>query len=170
METAQLLSLAVLPALVIVAGLQDLTSMKIRNWISGALVVAFFPAALMLGLAPMAVAGHVGVGALVLLVTVGLFALGQMGGGDAKLIPAISLWMGASGAGTFVLWTAVVGGAFSLLLLLARPRMPQIAGAPGWVGVLMTPKNRIPYGVAIAGGALIAYPSSALVAAWMAAA
>ena len=52
MDALQLPFLVVLPALVIVGGLKDLTTMKIPNWISVALIVAFFPAALLLGLAP----------------------------------------------------------------------------------------------------------------------
>jgi len=36
------------------------------------------------------------------------------------------------------------------------------AGAPGWVSRLMEPRGDIPYGVAIAAGALMAWPSSPL--------
>lgn len=168
MPIAQLTFLAILPAMAIVAGLQDLTSMKIRNWISVAIVVGFFPAALLLGLSPVAVAIHAGIGVLALAVTIGLFALGQMGGGDAKLIAAISLWFGLT-AGVFLLWTALIGGGFALLILVARARgQALLAVAPPWVTELLTPKNRIPYGVAIAGGALVAYPASPLVLAWLA--
>lgn len=167
MQAVQLIALAVLPALVIVAGLQDLTSMKIRNWISAALVVAFFPAALLIGLAPLTIAMHVGVGVLALAVTIGLFALGQMGGGDAKLIAATSLWFGL-GAGMFLLWMALAGGVFAVLILIGRARaQPYLAALPGWASTLMTPKKRIPYGVAIAAGALIAFPASPLVSAWL---
>ena len=56
MEVLQLILLAILPALAIVAALKDLTSMKIPNWISGLLILGFVPAALLVGLAPMAVA------------------------------------------------------------------------------------------------------------------
>jgi prepilin peptidase CpaA len=35
--------------------------MKIPNWISGLLILAFFPAAFMVGLSPMTVLAHVGV-------------------------------------------------------------------------------------------------------------
>ena len=37
---------------------------------------------------------HFAAGALVLAVTFGLFAMGGMGGGDAKLLAATALWMG----------------------------------------------------------------------------
>ena len=61
MEVLQLILLAILPALVIVAGLKDLTSMKIPNWISGLLILGFFPAALLLGLQPSAIGIHLAV-------------------------------------------------------------------------------------------------------------
>ena len=61
MTALLLLLLAALPALTIVAALHDLTTMKIPNWISGALIIGFFPAALAVGL-PL---GAVGIHALV---------------------------------------------------------------------------------------------------------
>ena len=63
MEVLQLILLAILPALVIVAGLKDLTSMKIPNWISGLLILGFFPAALALGLPPAEIGLHVAIAA-----------------------------------------------------------------------------------------------------------
>lgn len=158
-----------MPALTIVAGLKDVTSMTIPNWISLALVVGFFPAALAVGLAPLAILAHVGVGVAALVVAMLLFALKVFGGGDAKLMAATCLWMGVSGTSPFVLWTAVIGGLFGLGLILARRHaQPMAAGAPAWVGALMQPKGAIPYGVAIAAGALIAYPASPLVMAFLA--
>ena len=50
MDQLSLLLLAILPVLAVVAALYDLTTMKIPNWISIALVVGFFPTALALGL------------------------------------------------------------------------------------------------------------------------
>lgn len=164
MDTLTLLLLSVLPALAITAGLKDLISMTIPNWISGALVVAFFPAALAVGLTPMAMAVHVGVAIAALFVGAGMFALRWIGGGDAKLIAASCLWLGLTGAGMFLLWTGLVGGLFCVVLIFARfYSRPYLLGAPGWVVHLMEPRGDIPYGVAIAIGALMAYPSSALI-------
>jgi prepilin peptidase CpaA len=59
---------------VIVGGLHDLITMKIPNWISLALVGAFFPVALLIGQAPMDIALHVGLGFAALLVGMGMFA------------------------------------------------------------------------------------------------
>lgn len=169
MDILTLALLGVMPALVIVAGLRDLTTMKIPNWISGALVVSFLPAALAVGLAPIDMAIHLGVAAAALVVGAGMFALRWIGGGDAKLMAAACLWLGLEGSGMFLLFTGVMGGLFCLILIFARAHSrPYLLGAPGWVVHLMEPKGDIPYGVAIAAGALMAYPASPLMALFIA--
>ena len=170
MDSLILLFLAVMPALVIVAGLKDLTSMKIPNWISGALIVVYFPVALVVGLPWTVVAVSVGVGIAALVAGAAMFALRWIGGGDAKLIAAGCLWLGLEGSGMFLLWTGLVGGLFCLALLFARSwsRAYLPATAPAWVLHLMQPRGDIPYGVAIAAGALLAYPSSTVVNAFIA--
>jgi len=167
MEALRLLFLALLPTLAIVAGLKDLTSMKIPNWISGLLILGFFPTALLLGLAPMTIAVHVGVAVAALLTGMAMFALRWLGGGDVKLMASACLWLGPTGSGAFLLWTAAIGGLFCLALLAGRAWLqPWVAGGTGWFARLMTPKGDIPYGVAIAAGALAAWPASPLVAAF----
>jgi prepilin peptidase CpaA len=169
MEALQLPFLAILPALAILAGLKDLTSMKIPNWISGLLILGFFPAALLMGLAPTAFAIHIGVAIAALLIGMGLFALRLLGGGDVKLMASAILWLGLGGAAMFVLWTAVIGGLFCAALLLARAWLqPYVAHGPGWATRLMEPRGDIPYGVAIAAGVLVAYPASPLMMAYLA--
>jgi prepilin peptidase CpaA len=165
MDTVTLLLLSLLPCLVIAAGLRDLTTMTIPNWISGVLVVGFFPAALAVGLPLTTVLVHVGVAFAALLIGMGLFATRVIGGGDAKLMAAACLWLGVSGSGFFVLWTGLAGGLFCLLLVFARTQVrPYVAGGPQWVHHLLEPKGDIPYGVAIAAGALMAFPASGLLA------
>ncbi len=169
MDTVTLLLLGVMPALVIVGGLKDLTSMKIPNWISGVLVLSFFPVALVVGLPPLTVAAHVGVAALALVAGAGMFALRWIGGGDAKLMAASCLWLGVAGSGMFLLYTGLMGGLFCLALMFARSwSHPYLIGSPKWVVQLMEPRGDIPYGVAIAAGALVAYPASPLLAAFIA--
>lgn len=166
MDILALLLLSLLPALAIVAGLKDLTSMTIPNWISGLLILGFFPAALIVGLPLATVATHVGVAVAALLIGMGLFALRWIGGGDAKFMAATCLWLGVAGSGMFLLWTAVMGGVFCAALMIARTHArPYLWRAPQWLIGLMEPKGDIPYGVAIAAGALIAFPASAMMAA-----
>ena len=169
MEVLQLILLAILPALVIVAGLKDLTSMKIPNWISGLLILGFLPAALLVGLTLPAIGLHFAVAVAALLIGMGLFALHLLGGGDVKLMAAACLWLGVSGSGVFILATAVIGGLFSLALLVGRAWLqPYVGAGPGWFVQLMEPKGHIPYGVAIAAGALVAWPASPLMVAFLA--
>lgn len=167
MQFAILIALGVMPALVIMGGLHDLLTMKIPNWISLALVLLFFPAALLVGLGPAAVAIHVGVGLAALFIGAGMFALRWIGGGDAKLMAATCLWLGLSGSGMFLLWTGVVGGLFCLFLMMARQHLQMVTPfAPGWVTRVLEPKGDIPYGVAIAIGALLAFPGADLMQAF----
>jgi prepilin peptidase CpaA len=96
MELLIPLLLAPLPVLVVVAGLTDLTSMRIPNWISATLILAFFPVAFVIGLSPLEVGLHFGVALLVLAAGMAMFALRIIGGGDAKVMAAASLWLGAA--------------------------------------------------------------------------
>lgn len=153
---------SLLPILAILAALSDLTSYTIPNRISVALAVAFAVLAGTLGL-PLPVVGvHLAAGLVALLAGMGLFALGWIGGGDAKLLSACCLWFGWPGSRDFLFDTALAGGAFSFGLILARGQLvrPFLPLQTGWVGRLITPGEPAPYGVAIALGALIAFPSS----------
>ena len=169
MSVVQAAALLVFPALVILGALRDLTSYTIPNWISGLLILGFAPAALLVGLPLSAMGLHLGIGVIALLVGMAMFALNWIGGGDAKLMAATCLWLGVTGSGMFLLWTGVMGGLFCLALLFARfHSRPYLLGAPGWVVQLMEPRGDIPYGVAIAAGALLAYSSSPLALAYAA--
>ena len=165
MQIATLAALAAFPILMIAAALCDVATMTIPNRISLLLVPAFFAAALLARLSPAAIAWHAGVGVAALLIMVGCFAMGWLGGGDAKLLAAASLWVGPGAAVPFVVATALAGGGLALVLLLARAT-PWLHGrGPEWLRRLLTPKGAIPYGVAIAAGALCAFPASGLIAA-----
>lgn len=152
---------SLLPILAILAALKDLTSYTIPNWISLALAGAFVVAAVATGLPLQTVGVHVAAGLIALLAGMGLFAVGWIGGGDAKLLAACCLWFGWPGARDFLLDTALAGGAFALFLMAARAQMVRaFLPLTGWAGRLSTPGEPAPYGVAIALGALIAFPSS----------
>ena len=155
--------LLVLPALAIVAALKDATSYTIPNWISLALLAAYVPAALVSHLSLSEVGLSVLTSFIFLLVGIGMFALGWIGGGDAKFMAAAALWLGWPASGPFIVVTALCGGALSVGLLALRSdalRSLTLQGPP-WVGRLATPKADAPYGVAIAIGALFAFPLSA---------
>lgn len=156
--------LLVFPALVILGGLRDAVSFTIPNWISIALAVAFFPVALVVGASfeQVGLAALVGFGALI--AGMAMFAVGWIGGGDAKLFAASGLWIGWSAAAPFLLVTGLAGGALAVGLLALRSvwLRPIAAAGPAWMGRLATPGENAPYGIAIAVGALVAFPQSLL--------
>ncbi len=166
MQALSQILLAVFPALVIVAALKDATSFTIPNWISGLLILAFFPAAFAAGL-PLGVLGvSLAVGAACLVAGIGMFAAGWIGGGDAKLFAAAGLWLGTGAAIPFIIYTAVAGGLLAVFLVSLRADWSRsvLPAGPRWVERLRAPKGEAPYGVAIAAGALLAFPQSALFA------
>ncbi|MEJ2818800.1 prepilin peptidase [Caulobacter sp. CCG-8] len=164
MQTLQFALLLVFPALVVVAGLKDATSYTIPNWISLALIAAFAPVALVSGASLATLGLCLAAGLAALLVGMGMFAAGWIGGGDAKLFAAVVLWLGWPAAGPFMLVTALAGGALTLGLLSLRSGWfePVLAGSPPWIRKLGAKDGDIPYGVAIAVGALMAFPQGAL--------
>lgn len=158
----QIALLFAFPALVIIGGMRDAVSFTIPNWISVALAAAYLPAALVLG----ASAGQIGfallIGLGVLIAGMAMFAVGWIGGGDAKLFAAAGLWMGLGALLPYLLVTALAGGALAVLLLGLRSvwLRPLAARGPGWISRLATPGENVPYGIAIAFGALAAFPES----------
>lgn len=156
------------PALVIIGGVKDLVSYRIPNWISLTLVAGFVLAAIA-GLAggapPSALGLNLAVGAAGLVAGVIMFALGWIGGGDAKLFAAAALWIGWPGAVSYLAVTGIAGGGLALALLSLRaPALrPLVLAGPAWFTRLGEPGESVPYGVAIAIGALAAFPASVLV-------
>jgi prepilin peptidase CpaA len=120
MSTLQALPLLAFPVLLVVAALRDVVSFTIPNWISTALLLAFPVAAVAVGLPWGEAAQHAAVGGVALLIGMGLFALNWIGGGDAKMMSASALWLGLAGAPSYLLWTALAGGALALVLMAAR--------------------------------------------------
>ena len=151
------------PLALVAAAVSDFRSMTIPNRLTLALAVAFVPVAVMVQL-PLAAWGiHLGLGLAGLVLGMTLFALRFMGGGDAKLIAAASLWLGFEGWLAMLIYTALAGGALTLGLLLARKAFaPYAAGLPGVIGRHLEEKGDIPYGIAICVGGLLAMTQSDL--------
>ena len=82
-----------------------------------------------------------------------LFSRGLMGGGDVKLLTAATLWAGPGGTPTLLIVTAVLGGLLTLALL--SPLALRAVFAPAAVAGAAAKRMPVPYGVAIAGAALI---------------
>jgi prepilin peptidase CpaA len=81
------------------------------------------------------------------------FAFGVLGGGDVKLLAALGLWTNFQGAVWLVTAVFIGGGILAVLFIAAR-------AIPGTRGGKKRHERRIPYGLAIAAGALISFAAS----------
>ena len=86
--------LLLFPALMAFAAASDLFTMTISNRVSLALIAGFLVLALASGMGAYDFMMHVAAGATVLVVAFGCFAMGWVGGGDAKVAAAAALWFG----------------------------------------------------------------------------
>lgn len=140
--------------LLILAALWDVATMTIPNWLSAAVALLFPVAAIAAGLPWWVIALNIGFGFAALLGCFFLFNAGILGGGDAKLIPAVAMWTGAASFAPFAFAMVIVGGALALVLVILRRLMKPREGQPKFLNRLLDRKRGAPYGVAIAAGAL----------------
>jgi prepilin peptidase CpaA len=153
--------LSLFPALMAFAAASDLLTMTIPNRVSLVLAAGFLALALMSGMAYYDILSHLGAGLAVLVIAFGCFAMGWMGGGDAKVAAAAAMWFGFGHLLDYLLYASLFGGALTLLLLQFRqwPLPWQFAGQP-WLLKLHASESGIPYGIALAIGALMIYPET----------
>src|ERR1700738_1780009 len=86
--------LLLFPALVAFAAASDLFTMTISNRVSLALIAGFLVLAPLGGMGLQDMLSHLGAGAAVLAVAFACFAMGWVGGGDAKVAASAALWVG----------------------------------------------------------------------------
>jgi prepilin peptidase CpaA len=157
----QIAILTVFPIAVIFAAAMDLFSMTIPNRISLVLIAGFFCLAPFSGLNLEQIGMHVLAGLLMLAITVGLFSLRFIGGGDAKLASAVALWFGFGDLLEYVFMATMIGGVLSVAFLLFRQvPLPYGWARAAWIQRLHAPRGGIPYGIALALAALITYNQS----------
>jgi prepilin peptidase CpaA len=153
--------LLLFPALMAFAAASDLFTMTISNRVSLALLAGFLVLAVMTGMGLHDILLHVGAGAAVLAIAFTCFAMGWVGGGDAKVASGAALWFGFGHLLDYLLYASLFGGALTLLLLQFRqwPLPYPLAGQP-WLLKLHAKESGIPYGIALAIGALMIYPET----------
>ena len=143
-------------ALLVGAGVQDLRTMQIANGFSLAiagLFVVWAAAGLAGGQMSLAdLAMSVGCAVMVFGVGAAAFAAGALGGGDVKLLSAVSLFAGLQRLPDLLFITAIAGGLLGLAILAGAPiGRPAMAVAGPLRARLRT---GLPYGPAIAAGGL----------------
>src|SRR5262247_4373932 len=124
---ATALGLVLFPAMMAFAASSDLLTMTISNRVSLTLLVGFFVLALIVGMSGSTMLWHVGAGCAVLSAAFTCFAMGWIGGGDAKLAAATALWFGFDHLLPYLLYASLLGGALTLLLMQFRMiPLPQV--------------------------------------------
>jgi prepilin peptidase CpaA len=147
------------PTLMAFAAFSDLFTMTISNRVSLLLIAGFFVMALLIGMSGADVLSHLGAGLIVLAVTFTLFACGWIGGGDAKLAAATALWLGFEPLLSYLLYASILGGVLTLAILRYRLMpLPAVLAGQDWAIRLHRADAGVPYGIALAAGALAVYP------------
>ncbi|RYY25735.1 MAG: peptidase [Sphingomonadales bacterium] len=135
----------VLGVLLVLAGVEDARKREIAHWKNAAIALLALPWWWANGLSLWPDMGlQIGVALLVFAFFAGVFALGQMGGGDVKLIGALALWLPVQPLIWMLILMSLIGGGLTLLMM-AEKRLRRRSGMP----------LEIPYGVAIAIATLI---------------
>jgi prepilin peptidase CpaA len=153
--------LLIFPAAMAFAAMLDLFTMTIPNKISLVLLGSFLVIAPLTGMPWDQYFIHMGIGFAVLVAGIALFAFGLLGGGDAKLLAAASLWIGYNDLLMYMVTAAYIGAALSIAIVIYRGMLPpRWAIGLNWAMRLYNKKEGIPYGIALAGGALLTFPST----------
>ncbi len=159
------LSIALLPVLMITAAISDLTSFRIPNWLTLLTAALFFPMAWATGMPLVEFGWHLLAGVILFVAGFALFSFGLFGGGDAKLLAAAGLWFGTAQTMPFLIATVIAGGALAIAVALWSVVMTMVeiqgVGAENRIGKAARKiRPKLPYGFALAVGAIIAYPQT----------
>ena len=131
--------IALLSAGLLAAAVGDWRTRTIPNWLNAGIALLAIPWWWANGL-PLwpGVAVQLGIALGVLIVFFLAFQMGQMGGGDVKMLVALALWLSPVALIKLIMIMAVAGGVLTIAMLIPH-RLLKTAGNP-----------EIPYGIAIA--------------------
>jgi prepilin peptidase CpaA len=150
-----------------VAAYGDIRTLRIPNALAGTVAAVGVLRLIVIG-DPNAAMQTTAATAIVLIVAFLLFWRNLIGGGDAKLIAAAALLVGYNNLFNFLLVMGLCGGLVSLVVLVTQRRssaklvrriqlgeVVETVAAVGQLSALSKARVAIPYGVAIAGGAIV---------------
>jgi prepilin peptidase CpaA len=146
---ALVLSIAAI-ALFAIAAVTDARERRIPNWLSASLAAL---GALRIGLGLAEGSGALasmldfGAAVAVFALAAGAFRFGLLGGGDAKLLAAGTLWLGAAALGPYLLTTVLAGGVLALLFIAWQLAIPARRAREN--------RPSLPYAIAIAAGGIL---------------
>lgn len=103
---------------------------------------------------------------IMFVVTYILFATIRFGAGDAKLLSAFALWFTPLQLIPFLFYTTMFGAVLALVAIaVKRFGFVRNPAEGSWIFRLKAGENAVPYGIAIAFGAVVAFISQGFVAA-----
>lgn len=147
-EFAPVILLGLLVLILVSAGIEDARIREIANWKNAAIALLAVPWWFAMGLNPWPdMALQLGIALGVFALFAAAFHFGMMGGGDVKMIAAISLWLPLGSLVDMLMVMAVLGGAITVLMMIDQRRRRAF-------GTI-----EVPYGVAIAAAALLVLPA-----------
>lgn len=162
---AATLGLIVFPLAMIYAGLMDLATLKIRNFVVLAIGAAWLILAPFAGFSLTELGASAAVAGIVFAITFTFFALGWIGGGDAKLAAVTALWFQPEQALLYFTYAALLGGLLTLgILQLRASLLPMALYRIPWIAQLQDRNTGVPYGAAMAPAALVVFSDTAWVA------
>jgi len=155
----------VYPFALIYAAASDMRAFRIPNWVSLLLAGAYAPIAFLAGTPTPEIAQGLVLGFTVLAAGFGLFAVRVIGGGDAKLLAATSVWVGHTAILNFLIIMGLAGALLSVALLSFRaiPIQPFYVRIE-WLMRLHEARAGAPYGLAIAVAGVAVFPQTRLFA------
>jgi prepilin peptidase CpaA len=150
----------------VLAGVSDFRTLRIPNYLTAALALAF-PLAVLLAGEKVDWLSHLEAGLIVFAGAAILFALRVMGGGDVKLLAATALWAGLGQVIPLLVLVALIGGVFAMAVLALRHPFVQttILATLRRLPAFAQARMPIPYGIPIAVAGLLMVPALPIFAA-----
>jgi len=140
--------------LLVAAALWDAVTLTIPNYLVLA-VLALYAVSLTVNFDLSDILFDILAAAIVFAVCFILFALGWLGGGDAKLAPGAALWAGYDGLMEFVIAMTLAGGFLAIVLLVLRAGLRTAGASQERLPEVLKWAGPIPYGIAISVGAIL---------------
>ena len=140
--------IVILAVLILAAAVEDAVRLRISNLTCLAVLLLAIGAMFVAGFSLSLWQNGVVFAALLIVGTM-IFAAGQMGGGDVKLLAALGAWVNIKGGVVLLSTVLLAGGLLAFAFILAR----VIRGRP----IKKSAKGGVPYGLAIAAGAGITF-------------
>ncbi len=149
----------------ILSAIADWRGMKIPN-IYPAIILAAFA----VSFSGTVMSGHEGIfsslpmhllsAAIIFIMTFLLYIGIRFGAGDSKLLTAYAIWFSPNLLIPFLFSMSIIGASLSLLALIIKRTKPfKNPLEESWIAKLQKGESVVPYGIAITGGAIVAFLS-----------